>query len=407
MATIPAAAQKASEWDAFRFTDSDREVAAGLREVQQLLQGRESLVQSYENTDQSQIETERAIEKLYQDRIQTKKAALSYAEAWVNFKFPESEDTLEPATHADLTEDEAIARWLSQIEENLKSYSPPQPIPSLFLPLKLLPIDIDLYGAAMIGTISHALIDLANLEGVALTYPLLKHHRWVFPGDAAYRVKADSPREQVLRMVGLLVMTGLLALNLLGGRTVFHSFLGTPSAIGRDYADQLKQGHRLVVTIEGIWTRGQGHVDDEFDVVASTDVGIFVRRPSDPMKLYEISSGPFSAISHARLSIVRRIRAEHRLVTITFDGEGWKTDLVSQYPYALVSGSLLTRAHPPAFGIDEFHTIQRFGDRWELTHAPIELVSQRLGESGAKISGEIQIRYWKEKAADANHRGES
>jgi len=277
----------------------------------------------------------------------------------------------------------------------------------LFLPLKLLPIDIDLYGATLIGYISHAILDLANLEGVALTYPLLPHHRWVFPGDAAYRVKADSPREQVLRMVGLLVMTGLLALNLLGGRTVFHSFLGTPSAIGRDYADQLKQGHRLIVTIEGIWTRGQGHVDDEFDVVAATDVGIFVRRPGDPMKLYEISSGPYSAISHARLSIVRRLRAEHRLVTIPFDGEGWKPDLVSQYPYALVSGSLLTRAHPPAFGIDEFHTIQRFGDRWELTHAPIELVSQRLGESGAKITGDIQIRYWKEKGFHANHRGES
>ena len=79
---VPTTAQKGdeakSEWDEFRFTDYDREVAAGLREVQQLLQGRESLLQSYERSDQSAIATEREIEKLIQDRINTHKTRLSY-----------------------------------------------------------------------------------------------------------------------------------------------------------------------------------------------------------------------------------------------------------------------------------------------------------------------------------------
>lgn len=275
------------------------------------------------------------------------------------------------------------------------------------LPLKWMPIDLNLYSAMIIGYISHAIIDLANLEGVALTYPLLSHHRWVFPGDEIYRVKADSHAERTIRVIGVCLMLGLVWLNLAGAKSVFHSFLGTPSAIGRDYADQLKLGNRLIVRIHGIWTRGQGAIDDEFDVIASTDMGIFVRRPAFPLKIYQISSGPFSAISHARLDIVRRLAAEQRVVKIRFDWEGWKTDLADQYPFALVSGSLRTRAHPPDFAIDEFHTIQQFGDKWELTHAPIELVDQRLKESGSKITGEIQIRYWEEKGWYEKDRSES
>ena len=64
---VPTTAQKGdeakSEWDEFRFTDYDYEVSASLREVQQLMLGREALLQSYERTSQSAIATEREISK--------------------------------------------------------------------------------------------------------------------------------------------------------------------------------------------------------------------------------------------------------------------------------------------------------------------------------------------------------
>jgi hypothetical protein len=258
----------------------------------------------------------------------------------------------------------------------------------------------------MIGYISHGLLDLANLEGVALTYPLFPHHRWVFPGDGAYRVKANSSREQALRIVGTLLMTGLLALNLAGGRALFHSFLGTPAAIARDHASQLKHDRRLLVRVEGVWTRGQSRVSGRFEVIGSTDVAIFVRRPAEPMKVYQIG-GDFSAISHPRLKIVRRLKAQQRVVTVKFSGERWREDLVAQYPNALVIGSVKTRASPPVFEPDEFPTILRFGDRWELTHAPIELVDKVLRPPRAKLTGNIQIRYWLKRGSDEHNKDHS
>lgn len=267
----------------------------------------------------------------------------------------------------------------------------------VFLPLRWIPINMNLYSAVIVGYISHSLLDLANLEGVALTYPLLSHHRWVFPGDEVYRIKADSPTERTIRVIGLLLAIGLIWLNLAGAKSVFHSFLGTPSAISRDYADQLKLGNRLIVRISGIWTRGQGAIDDEFDVIASTDLGIFVRQPAEKLKVYQVGDGRFSAVSHANLEIVRKIKAEQRIVKVKFEWERWIGELVDQYPNAVISGTLKTKANLPEFGIDEFPTITRARDKWQLTHAPIELVDQRLRESGTKLTGEIQIRYWQEK----------
>ena len=267
-----------------------------------------------------------------------------------------------------------------------------------FWPLKWIDIGMPLYRAALIGYISHAVIDLANLEGVALTYPIAPHHRWVFPADIEYRIKSKTEKEQLLRILSGVFMTGLIALNLAGGKSLMHNFLGTSDAMARSHYQQLVNGHRIVIRVKGIWTRGQGRVDEAFDVVASTDAGIFVRRPGHPLEIYEVNGGEFSAISHAKLEIARRIKAEQRIVKIKFNWERWREDLTDQYPNALVSGSLVTRAKPPSYKVDEFPTIQQFADRWELTHAPIELVSQRLRESGAKMTGEIQIRYWKERS---------
>jgi hypothetical protein len=251
-----------------------------------------------------------------------------------------------------------------------------------------------------VGYISHTWLDLSNLDGVRLTYPLAKHHRWVFPFADENRIKADSPRENGLRMIGLVIMVGVIMLNVAGGRSMFHSFLGTPEAIGRDYAAQLKNGSRISVRIEGVWTRGQGTIHDSFDVIASNATGLFVRRPGDPRKIYQVSGGPFSAISHPRLKIQRRRRAEQRIVTLKFDGEKWKGDLALQYPFALVSGAVVTRAKPPSYSLDEFPTIVRVGQKWELTHAPIELVDSTLRASRSKLRGELLIRYWQEREND-------
>lgn len=265
----------------------------------------------------------------------------------------------------------------------------------LFLPLRFIPIS-GLYSAALLGYISHAIIDTMNLEGVRLTYPLFPNHCHVFPGSEQYRIKQDSPKERTFQIVCGIICIGILLLNFVGERTLFRNLLGTPEAIARDYAHQLKLGERIVVKISGIWTNGQDRVESEFDVIAANDFGVFVRQSVEPLSVYQIG-GSFSAISHARLKIVHQIKAEHRVVKIRFNRERWKSDLATQYPNAIVSGILTTHAIPPKFGLDEFHTIQRRGGEWHITHAPIERLDSALRDH-ARITGEIKIRYWRQKA---------
>ncbi len=269
----------------------------------------------------------------------------------------------------------------------------------IFFPLRFVPVP-NLYSAALLGYISHAIVDTMNIEGVRLTYPLFPNHCYVFPGDEAHRIKGDSPKEQTFKIVSGILCIGLLSLNVIGERTLFRNILGTPDAVARDYAHELKHGYRIIVRIEGIWTQGQDRVSREFDVIAANDFGIFVQQPVNPMKVYEIG-GSFSAISHARLKIVHQIKAEHRVVKIRFNRERWKSDLATQYPNAIVSGILTTHAIPPQFGLDEFHTIQRRGGEWHITHAPIELLDHALGDH-TRVTGELKIRYWRQKDDERN-----
>lgn len=269
----------------------------------------------------------------------------------------------------------------------------------VFLPLRFVPVP-GLYGAALLGYISHSILDALNLEGVRLTYPVFPYHCYVLPGDESLRIKQDSPKEQIVQIVAGLIGLSLLGLNFAGERTLFRNILGTPEAIARDYAHQLKHGYRTVVRIEGIWTNGQDRVLGEFDVIASTDGVIFVRQSADPLKVYQIG-GPFSAISHARLKVAHQRRAEHRVVKVRFERERWKKDLTDQYPLAIVSGILKTHAVPPRVGLDEYPTIQRFGPEWHITHAPIEFLDSFL-RNRTHVTGTLKIRYWKEKDNERN-----
>ena len=62
----------------------------------------------------------------------------------------------------------------------------------IFLPLKYIDGGGSLYKAAIIGYVSHAIIDLVNKDGVCLTYPIGPHHRWVLPANAERRIEVDS-----------------------------------------------------------------------------------------------------------------------------------------------------------------------------------------------------------------------
>ena len=158
-----------------------------------------------------------------------------------------------------------------------------------FLPIQWVDLPVPLYGAALTGYLSHPLLDMANTEGVAFTYPIAPHHRWVFPGPVEYRLRVNSTAEKLLRFIAIVIMSGLLWLNYLGSHTIFHNILQTPEAISKEHYEQLIKDHRIRVQIHGIWTDRQEIVNQPFNVIASTRHAILVRKPHDPLKVYRVS----------------------------------------------------------------------------------------------------------------------
>jgi membrane-bound metal-dependent hydrolase YbcI (DUF457 family) len=260
----------------------------------------------------------------------------------------------------------------------------------IFLPLRLLHLP-ELYTAAVLGYASHLMLDMANTEGIELSYP--SNHRWVFPANPHYRFEAGHRIEQTIRIILVLLIGLLLIVQGIGGGTILHRVMGTPEAASTEYFQQLLDHRKTTVQLTGIWTRSQGAIDHEtFEVVAVTDQTIFVRRPQDSRKIYTIG-GAMSSISKVRIKQIVNHPAEQRIVMISFDQEPWQDDLTFRFPKALVSGRLVTDAKPPGFTIDEHPTIQSFNDYLELIHAPIELVDTALNHH--TLTGTLHIRYWK------------
>jgi hypothetical protein len=179
----------------------------------------------------------------------------------------------------------------------------------------------------------------------------------------------------------------------IGGRTILHRIMGTPEAISTEYFQKLLENRRITVQLTGIWTRTQGLIRDErFEVIAATNDTLFIRRPGD-IKVYTVGRGGTLSISKAKVTPMSEVKAEQRIVTISFANESWKNDLGLRFPKSMVSGRVNTFAKAPTFTIDEHQTIRRFGDYLELTHAPMELVDIALDNH--TLTGTLHIRYWK------------
>ena len=194
-----------SEWDQFRFNDYDYEVSGGLKEVQSLLVGRESLLQSYERTDQSRIATAREAEKLRQDQIHTQKAALSLEETIVNFRFPEDPDWEEESgtSVTSMPTDAEIWGYLEAIEANLKA-DIPTPIPpririrSLSETAEGISIEIENIGDAV-----DALVSVADSRGTIIGTPYqLELSDWADPRRMNFKLLSREDK------IHLLVDTG-------------------------------------------------------------------------------------------------------------------------------------------------------------------------------------------------------
>jgi inner membrane protein len=262
----------------------------------------------------------------------------------------------------------------------------------VFYPLLMMELKA-IYTSALVGYISHLIIDMNNTDGIALTYPLA--HRWIFPASTDYRLRVGDKGETVLRGVLMALACGVTLLSVAQPRTILHRIMGTPTAASTEYYQQLLLNHKVEVEISGVWTNKQSPLQQQrFEVIAADDFSIYVRRYDEPKKVYAVGKGPMTSISHAQITPLRSMLAEQRVVAVTFDHEKWRDGLALEYSNAIVSGQLSASITSyPTFDVDEFQTIRHFGDRWVITHCPIERLGSALGET--RILGTLYLRYWK------------
>ena len=272
-------------------------------------------------------------------------------------------------------------------------------IGTLILALLLWPVTIitiplsvrGLFSAAIVGYISHLVLDMSNKEGIEFTWPL--GHRWVFPKPEKYRIAVGSSAEKPLRFLMVGVALLLFLFHTKGPTSVLHRILATPSAASTEYYQQLLREHRVEARISGIWTKSQAVLSDEsFEIIAADSAAIYVRRNDSPDKIYCVSEGGFSSISHAKVKARKIGRARAKIFHLSFSNEKWDETLSRRFPKAILSGKIQTSAYPPTFDIDEYPTIITFSGQWELVHTPIQLLNRVLASQ--TITGKINLRYW-------------
>ncbi len=183
----------------------------------------------------------------------------------------------------------------------------------LLWPLTYLRIEIPLYSAAILGYLSHLVLDMSNKDGIEFAWPL--RHRWVFPKSEMYRLSVGSPTEKPLRflMIGLALL--LFFFNTIGPRSVLHRILATPNAASTEYYQQLLKDHRVEAKISGVFTKSQAVLQGQsFEIIASDSAAIYVRRKEEPEKIYCVSEGPYSSISHAKIKAQKKRQGEAEAV---------------------------------------------------------------------------------------------
>ncbi len=130
----------------------------------------------------------------------------------------------------------------------------------MVLAVLLLPLCVwrkAVYGALLIGYLSHLLIDCATKSGVPLFYP----HRavCVIPGNGKYRVKTGSLAEQGVLIVLLLLLLLVFPISSIGGTwKALRYLMATQSTAYSDYRESTTE---TVLEFEGRWRASRQPVE--------------------------------------------------------------------------------------------------------------------------------------------------
>ena len=116
----------------------------------------------------------------------------------------------------------------------------------------------------LLGTLSHIMLDTANVIGVPLLYPS-RLQFWLVT-NRAYRMPYGSPLEGTLTVSCFFIAALLYPTSGEGFDKQFHRFMGTPSGVVSDYLDW-RDSNEVFAVVDGFNTETQEKIHGRYRVV--------------------------------------------------------------------------------------------------------------------------------------------
>lgn len=133
------------------------------------------------------------------------------------------------------------------------------------------------YLAAWFGILSHILIDMVNISGVPLFWPI--RTRWVFPPSERFRIAVGTPAEFILAAILIVTTTAFTPISIMGLRSSFYLLTRDIYSASRE-ARRFFPDYELTAQIRGTWRDSllPTNYDEFFRVVAVEQANLYFAR---------------------------------------------------------------------------------------------------------------------------------
>jgi membrane-bound metal-dependent hydrolase YbcI (DUF457 family) len=245
------------------------------------------------------------------------------------------------------------------------------------------------YLSAWFGILSHILIDMVNISGVPLFWPI--RTRWVFPPAERFRIAVGTPAEFILAAILIVATTAFTPISIMGLRSSFYLLTRDIYSASRE-ARRFFPDYELTCQIRGTWrdTLLPTNYEERFRVVAVEQSNLYFARADAVFA----TGGPSPSATIDRI-LVERDRPIVRSAE-TFEIDHFLLDEVADKisDSAIITGHLIVekldadqKAADYIVSSEEFATVtskarDQHADEIDITYCPSERFRKALLNRG-------------------------
>lgn len=170
------------------------------------------------------------------------------------------------------------------------------------------------YLSAWFGILSHILLDMVNVSGVPLFWPI--RTRWVFPPVERYRIAVGTPAEFILAAILIVATTAFTPISVMGLRSSFYLLTRDIFSASRE-ARRFFPDYELTCRVRGTWRDSllPTDYDEQFRVVAVEQSNLYFARADAVFS----TGGPAPSVTIDRILVERDRPIERTAETFEVD----------------------------------------------------------------------------------------